>query len=71
MSAPFWVGDISVCQAARNNIQPKWHDGLPICVDSCPRHDGKRCELTGARPCIICEVAVKRMAKRLDSLQGG
>ena len=72
MSAPLWLVDVTGCQPSKDHIRPHWFDGVPLCaLEACPRYDGKRCELLGLSPGQVCEVAVKRMAKRLDSLQGG
>ena len=41
-------------------ILPKWDtDGVPACDESCPQHDGKRCEIMGRRPSSVCEPAVR------------
>lgn len=41
-------------------------DGVPRCSENeCPSYDGKRCELIGCRPSLICEPAVIDMADRL------
>jgi len=37
--------------------------GVPRCVESCPAHDGKRCEILGRKPDAICEPAVAGMAR--------
>ncbi len=31
----------------------------------CPHYDGKRCQLTGDRPQLVCEPAVELMASAL------
>ena len=41
--------------------------GLPLCTESCPSHDGKRCRVLGQRPSRICEPAVEAMAERLEA----
>lgn len=39
--------------------EPKWDsDSIPRCDERCPAFDGKRCELLGFRPDVICEPAV-------------
>lgn len=45
-------------------------DGVPMCQDSCPSYDGKRCRVMGFRPDRICEPAVKQMAAELKVLKG-
>ena len=48
-------------------IGPTWEsNGAPSCSEKCPYHDGKRCELLGARPHVVCEPAVVEMAGLLD-----
>ena len=44
--------------------EPEWFDGLPCCSESCPSHDGKRCELMGFRPSRLCEPAVAEIFAR-------
>ena len=44
--------------------------GLPLCTESCPSHDGKRCRVLGQRPSRICEPAVEAMAERLEAMAG-
>lgn len=34
---------------------PDFGGKLPLCSESCPHHDGKRCELMGFRPGQFCE----------------
>lgn len=37
-------------------VVPTWDErGLPLCDDSCPSFDGKRCKATGFRPDRFCE----------------
>lgn len=43
--------------------------GIPWCDDSCPQHDGKRCQITGFRPSSICEPAVGNMARDVSRLE--
>jgi hypothetical protein len=40
-------------------------DGVPLCSDRCPSHDGKRCVVLGHQPGRICEPAVVEMARLL------
>ena len=47
--------------------QPEWIDGVPLCREGCPHHDGKRCGLMGFRPDRICEPAVVAMRTELDA----
>lgn len=44
-----------------SDIEPKWVDRTPVCVESCPSHDGKCCMVTGCRPDNFCEPAIQRM----------
>lgn len=44
-------------------------NGVPFCSESCPLHDGKRCEATGFRPGRICEPAVIRLVEERDEWQ--
>lgn len=38
------------------DVRPTYDErGLPLCVDSCPNYDGKRCKATGFRPDRFCE----------------
>ena len=46
--------------------EPTAARGVPYCDDSCPLHDGKRCEATGMQPGNICEPSVVNMARHLD-----
>jgi hypothetical protein len=55
----------------RDNVEPRINkDGIPYCSDRCPSHDGKRCEIIGASPSLICEPAVQDMAARLNEAPG-
>ena len=40
-------------------IIPDWRDDVPWCNESCPKHDGKRCEVLGRRPDDMCVPAVR------------
>lgn len=47
---------------------PEWtNNGMPECPHDggCPHYDGKRCQLMGRRPALICEPVVERMADQL------
>lgn len=44
-------------------------DGVPLCSESCPKHDGKRCRLLGFRPDRICEPAVVRLVNLAERLR--
>ena len=46
---------------------PEWYNGVPLCVETCPHHDGKRCGAIGYRMGRICEPSVIAMAVTLDS----
>lgn len=37
-------------------------DGVPVCTEECPQHDGKRCRALGHRPSYVCEPRVVEMA---------
>lgn len=49
--------------------EPTWAEGVPLCIDTCAQHDGKRCMLTGFRPGYMCEPAVRDMADELAQLR--
>lgn len=51
-------------------IQPEWFHGIPKCRESCPSHDGKRCEKIGFRAPDYCEPAIEAMARGLDDTKG-
>lgn len=55
-----------------DTMQPEWLSiGVPLCNESCPSHDGKRCELMGCRPDEMCQPAVMAMYEiALESLDG-
>ena len=44
-------------------------EGVPMCSDDCPEHDGKRCKLQGLRPDSICEPYVETMATDIVKLK--
>jgi hypothetical protein len=50
---------------------PMYHRGdpLPFCTDSCQQHDGKRCRLTGFRPDVMCEPAVRLVYAEVKALR--
>ena len=51
------------------DAEPEWtSDGQPVCSQSCPSHDGKRCQLIGFRPSMLCEPAVVAMADEIRRL---
>ena len=55
--------------AMSEDVRPEFTGkGLPMCVESCPSHDGKRCRALGFRPSSICEPAVEAMAVRIRAL---
>jgi hypothetical protein len=56
---------VIVRDLAADGISPNWVSNVPHCSDSCPKHDGKRCEALGHRPGDICEPAVVEMAEAL------
>lgn len=41
---------------------PYWSEGLPLCDDRCPLHDGKRCMAMGFRPDRFCEPTLREWA---------
>lgn len=44
--------------------EPRYDGDVPFCAsDKCSRYDGKRCELLGARPSLLCEPAVASMGE--------
>lgn len=47
---------------------PGWFNDIPLCVTSCPHHDGKRCALLGFPPDRICEPEVRRTVREKDRL---
>lgn len=48
-----------------SKVQPERDEnGVPMCVETCPSHDGKRCEVLGRRPGHICEPAVVTLVDR-------
>ena len=54
--------------AGMESIKPEvTKHGLPLCTESCPSHDGKRCRVLGQRPSRICEPAVEAMAELLEA----
>ncbi len=46
------------------------NNGVPLCTEHCPHHDGKRCQLLTIRPERICEPAVIDMARSLRAIAG-
>lgn len=49
---------------------PKYEtNGVPYCSHDCPSHDGKRCEILGYTPSVVCEPAVQEMAKKMADLR--
>jgi hypothetical protein len=42
-------------------IWPGWSGSVPLCMEECGQHDGKRCRLLGVRPDRLCEPAVAAM----------
>lgn len=47
---------------------PMWsRDGVPMCQEICPHHDGKRCRLMGVQPSTVCEPVVAAMADILST----
>ncbi len=48
--------------------QPQLIDGLPVCHERCPAHDGKRCELMGFPPTHHCEPALKTFYGNVSQL---
>ena len=53
---------------ARHDIAPgSDKHGTPTCArEECHRFDGKRCEVLGHRPDIMCEPAVRAIIRELD-----
>lgn len=52
---------------------PEWtNNGTPECPHDggCPHYGGKRCQLMGRRPALICEPVVERMADHLTEAEG-
>jgi hypothetical protein len=47
-----------------DGVLPQWEKLVPHCWDTCPSHDGKRCQVTGVRPGPLCEPTVERLAQR-------
>lgn len=59
-----WKGEVQNKLGVGNG----WSDShVPLCTESCPQHDGKRCRLMGFRPSSICEPVVELMAERLNA----
>ena len=59
-----------MAEKTTDNAQPDWDGGIPFCAESCPRHDGKRCEILGTLPSLICGPCVNGMAHVLNALTG-
>jgi hypothetical protein len=53
-------------EAALDPIRPNWLYAMPLCSETCPHHDGKRCAVMGIRAPSICEPAVREMTDLLD-----
>lgn len=54
---------------ARRPATPLWHGTtVPACSAVCVHHDGKRCEIIGARPGNLCEPVVSAMGRALDTV---
>ena len=46
-------------------------DGVPLCShDACPHYDGKRCDVIGFRPSVICEPAVIQLVRDHEQCGG-
>jgi hypothetical protein len=59
-------------ELAEKGIRPDW-DPEPLCVDTCPSHDGKRCERLGFRAPEgdCCLLAVRRILRVLGEEGAG
>lgn len=44
-------------------------DGLPMCDEDCPSHDGKRCRVLGYKAPQLCEPMVIRLAKQAAKVE--
>jgi len=55
--------------AACDGALPVWVGPVPLCEETCPHHDGKRCRLMGFRPSRMCEPVVSAMGDALDSTE--
>lgn len=54
-----------------NEPRPEWQaNGVPCCSESCPLHDGKRCEALGVRAPNVCEPCVEEMFDKLRIING-
>ena len=48
-----------------DGVEPRWSSDVPWCAEgACPKFDGKRCEVIGARPGSVCEPAVIELTKQ-------
>jgi hypothetical protein len=67
-----WHVELNAGGPVVGRADPDWSDdGAPRCSEECRFHDGKRCQLLGARPGWLCEPVVVEMARLLDKLTGG
>jgi hypothetical protein len=51
----------------RGPAQPQWLRLVPLCSEACQYHDGKRCQLLGFIPGLMCEPVVAAMAAELEA----
>lgn len=48
--------------------RPQWsQNGTPVCDETCPHHDGRRCRVLGFRAPEICEPVVVQMGRMLSA----
>lgn len=50
---------------------PRWVDDVPLCDESCPQHDGKRCRELGFRPDRICEPTTRDLVQAIKRVAAG